>query len=59
MVTTQEKARLVVKNIHTAYNRAKEETVKLHKEVMPSGKKPRAPKNLKFGTMEQKRVRIL
>jgi hypothetical protein len=59
MSTTQEKARIVVKNIHTAYTRAKEETVKIHKEVMPNNKKPRAPKNLKFGTMKQNKVRIL
>ena len=59
MSTTQEKARIITKNIHTAYNRAREETVKLHKEVMPSNKKPKAPKNLKFGTMKQNKVRIL
>ena len=59
MSETQEKARIIVKNIHTAYNRAKEETHRLHREVMPKGKKPKPPKNLSWGTVEKKRVRIL
>jgi len=59
MSTTQEKSRLIVRNLHTAWNNAKEETSKLHKEVMPNNKKPKASKNLKFGTMKQNKVRIL
>ena len=49
MSTTQEKARIVVKNIHTAWNNAKEETVKLHNQIMPKGKPPKAKKNIKYG----------
>jgi hypothetical protein len=59
MTETQEKARIIIKNIHTAYSRAREETKQLHKEVMPNNNKPRPPKNLKFGRMKKKQVRII
>ena len=49
MTETQEKARLVVKNIHTAWNSAKEETIKLHNQIMPRAKPPKARRNIKYG----------
>jgi len=49
MTANQEKARIIIKNLHTAWNNAKEETVKLHNQIMPKGKTPKAKKNIRYG----------